>query len=334
MTQSSVALTIGAQPAVSARRPFSPVGFAHFSVPLGLCGLAGAWTAASDTIGAPTWVEDILWTVAALIWVVLIALYAVRRLRGPERVSSDLRHPVSGPFAANIPVIGVLLTTHFGRFVPVAAPWIVGALVVLSLLVAARLLTRWLTSEFDAELLHPGYFLPVVAAAFVGSIGFSSAHLPGAAMAAFGAGIFFWLVIGTVVTGRLITGSALPNALTPTLVVLVVPPGVGGVAWLSIVGGVRDPVGYALLGILIVLAAVQLMLLPVYLRLPATLSAWTFTFPLGSATNFTIRWLHADPGTPATVAGWALIAVATASVAAIALGVLVHGLMSRRDPLI
>jgi tellurite resistance protein len=187
-----------------------------------------------------------------------------------------------------------------------------------------------LISDFDAELLHPGYFLPVVAAAFVGSIGFSSVDLPGAAMAAFGAGIFFWLVIGTVVTGRLITGHALPKPLTPTLVVLVVPPGVGGVAWLSIAGGARDPVGSALLGILIVLAAVQLMLLPVYLRLPATLSAWTFTFPLGSATNFTIRWLHADPGTPATVASWVLIAVATASVAAIASAVLTHGLVSRR----
>ncbi|MET3144140.1 UNVERIFIED_ORG: tellurite resistance protein TehA-like permease [Arthrobacter sp. UYEF10] len=57
--------------------------------------------------------------------------------------------------------------------------------------------------------IHPGYLLPVVRGFFVASIGFSTVHAHSAAMAAFGIGASFWLVIGTVVTVRLMTGGEL-----------------------------------------------------------------------------------------------------------------------------
>jgi tellurite resistance protein len=61
--------------------------------------------------------------------------------------------------------------------------------------------------------IHPGYLLPVVPGFFVAGLGFSSIHAHDAAIAAFGIGAFFWLVIGTKVTVRLMTGGELHQPL-------------------------------------------------------------------------------------------------------------------------
>ncbi|MDQ0864986.1 tellurite resistance protein TehA-like permease [Arthrobacter globiformis] len=82
-------------------------------------------------------------------------------------------------------------------------------------IVAAQLLAHWVTGGVSMESIHPGYLLPVVPGSFVASIGFSSIHAHDAAMAAFGVGAFFWLVVGTVVTVRLMTGAEVPPAALP-----------------------------------------------------------------------------------------------------------------------
>lgn len=178
-----------------------------------------------------------------------------------------------------------------------------------------------LIRDVSIDHLHPGYFLPVVAGgAFVASISLSSAHLPQAAAAAFGIGVFFWLVIGTVVTNRLIVGGKLPPPLTPpTLSVLLVPPTVGGIAWLLLNGGRADAVGWAFIGITTVLTLVQLLLVPTYLRIPRSMSYWTFTFPIAATANLGLRWLAVSPfpGGSEAVA-WIVLVVASMVVVLIA----------------
>lgn len=60
--------------------------------------------------------------------------------------------------------------------------------------------------------IHPGYLLPVVPGFFVASIGFLSIDVRDAAMAAFGMDAFLWLVEGTFVAVRLVTGAGLTAA--------------------------------------------------------------------------------------------------------------------------
>lgn len=303
-----------------------PIGLAQFGIPLGVCGLAGAWTAAESTLAAAEWVPDVLWAVGALLWLGVGGAYVVQRRRATGAFSADLRHPIIGPFAAYAPIIALLLMTHFGQYIPDAAAWIVWALVFALLAVAARLVAHWLIGDLTLSHLHPGYFLPVVAGSFVGSIGLSSVRAHDAADAAFGVGIFFWLVIGTIVTGRLITGGPLPGPVKSTLSVLLVPPAVGGIAWLFLNGGRADGVGFAFLGVMIFFVVVQLILVPTYARLPFSAAFWTFTFPVASAANFTIRWCSSAPFPVSAAVAWlvlVLATIATTTVAVISITVLV-----------
>ncbi|MEV7135237.1 hypothetical protein AB0N24_20410 [Arthrobacter sp. NPDC093128] len=99
-------------------------------------------------------------------------------------------------------------------------------------MVAAQLLAHWVTGGVSMQSIHPGYLLPVVPGFFVASIGFSSIHAHNAAIAAFGIGAFFWLVIGTIVSVRLMTGGELSPAATTGLSAYLAAPATANIAWM------------------------------------------------------------------------------------------------------
>jgi tellurite resistance protein len=98
----------------------------------------------------------------------------------------------------------------------------------------AQLLSHWLQGNLPVKALHPGYFLPTAAGGFVCSLGLSLSGWHEAAESAFGVGLFFWLIIGTLIFSRLFTAEPLPDAAKPSLAVLVSPPATAGLAWFFI----------------------------------------------------------------------------------------------------
>ncbi|UFS58520.1 SLAC1 family transporter [Subtercola endophyticus] len=314
----------------NARRRPRGLGLNLFAVPLGLAGLGGAWTAGATLLGAPTWPSELLFAVAGVIWVVFSVTYIVEGSVRYGAFRADLTHPGIGPFASYIPVVGIVLATHYGQYVPAAAPWIMGVLVAALGTVAAQLFAHWIVGDLHIDSLHPGYFLPVVAGAFIASIGLSSVGAHEAAVAAFGVGVFFWLVVGTVVTGRLMTRSQLPDAVKPTLAVLLAPPATGGIAWFAASGGVSGPIEFAFAGVVVMMLLVQIVLLPEYRKIAFSLAFWAFTFPAASAANFSVRWFAASPFAGWQAVAWVVLGVASAIILAIAARSIVFVVAARR----
>jgi hypothetical protein len=110
-------------------------------------------------------------------------------------------------------------------------------------------------------------------------------------MAAFVIGAFFWLVIGTVVTVRLMTGSVLTAAAKTGLSAYLAAPATANIAWMLSHPGPVGAVQLGLTGVLVIMALTQVVLLPEYRKLPFTQMFWLFTFPVGATANYSIRWL-------------------------------------------
>ena len=116
MTHSATAVAL----APAAHEPVEPLNaepgmheLSRFGVPLGLAGLGGAWSAARSSLGSPIWPEEILYGTATALWLVLTVTYVFRGLRRKGTFRSDLKHEVAGPFASFIPLIGILLSSHY-----------------------------------------------------------------------------------------------------------------------------------------------------------------------------------------------------------------------------
>lgn len=157
---SRVAPTAEVEATPGIRRPL--ISLTAFGIPLGLAGTAGVW-AAAQLVGAPQWPGEVLYALSAAFWGTFTALYIFDRFRRRRRFQGDLRHPAVGPFAAYIPLIAVLLASHYhesGHPIFAILCWVsVGALAI----VAAQLVAHWLTGGVTLDAVHPGFFIPVVA---------------------------------------------------------------------------------------------------------------------------------------------------------------------------
>jgi tellurite resistance protein len=285
-----------------------------FGMPLGLAGIGGCWAVAATDLAAPRWPAEAFFGLSAVLWLILSALYVTFGLRRSGTFEADLKHPLSGPFAAYLPLIAILLSTHYSEFDAEAGRWVCVASVVLLGVVAARLVAHWIAGGVALDAVHPGYFVPVVAGANVASIGFSAMGASGAAIAAFGVGLFFWFVVGTVVLVRLMTGPALAVGLKPSMTAFLAAAATSNLAWLVAHPGAFGEVQFVLVGVFVLMVAVQIALLSEYRFVPFGQSWWTFTFPLASTTNFALRWLaEATPAGFETLS-WLVLATATAFV--------------------
>jgi tellurite resistance protein len=234
-------------------------------------------------------------------------------------MASQLRHPAQGPIAAIVPTVGMLLGSELFLVSKAAGT----ALTVLSLLAAAAfagwILAHWHRGSLNPEAFHGAFLLPTVAAAFIASIATARLGLPGVAFACFAIGVFFWVAIVTVLLARLAFFPPLPDALTPTLAILLAPPAVGGAAWFTMNGVDDDPVSLGLLGMLVLMLIVQGFMLGTYRRLAFTLGFWSFTFPVASSASYGIQWLRLADFDGRDVAAVGLAVVSTALTAAIAI---------------
>jgi tellurite resistance protein len=305
------------------------IDLSAFAIPLGLAGLAGLWQAMRATSSVPAWPSEVLFALSGALWLAVLVAYASNRLGDPRPFSPGSRKAVYGPFIAYAPVIGILLSLHYVEYAGDAARAAVVVFVVILVVLIAELLAHWLHGNTPIETFHPGYFLPLVAGAFISSVALSTSGWHEAAEAAFGIGAFFWLVIGAIVFGRLFIGPPLPDLLKPLLSVLVSAPATAGIAWFVLRGGSLDVIEYALLGVLFLMIAAQVSLIPVYRKLKFTPTFWAFTFPSAASANIIVRWLGAAHYVAWEAWSWAVTAAATGIIAGIAVATIVDARATR-----
>lgn len=263
-----------------------------FAMPLGFAGLGSAWSA-TDLGSLGEWASQICCAISLVVWLALTVAYLIAFAR---RIAPGYAHPTQGPLVSFIPAVGLLLAIHYGALAPVARVWSVVAFVVVLAVFDAFLVGHWLTGGPGEASVHPGYFAAVVAGPFIATIGLQSVHLTPVAWACFGVGIFFFLAIGGVVLDRLISSPVREGSL-PSTAILMAAPATADVAWLIAHGDQPDAVSWALAGLVGLMLMVQLTLVPRYLRARFSMSFWTFSFPLASASNVAAR-LSAAAGSP------------------------------------
>lgn len=187
-----------------------------FAIPLGLAGLAGTWRTAAARVGAPAAFANLIYLLAAGVLALLGAALVDKLARRPQRVRSELAHPVVAPFYALLPISGMLLALGLAPYARALAAVLFCACFAGAWLFGAWLAGQWIVRPLDAGSIHPGYFLPTVGAGMIGAEGITQLGAPALGWLSFGAAAICWMLFGAVIMYRLLVGPPLPAALTPT----------------------------------------------------------------------------------------------------------------------
>jgi tellurite resistance protein len=220
-----------------------------FGMGFGLAGLATAWRIGVDQHLAPHEVSDVLIGLAAVAWMVSVLLYLRYVLTTPGSLTSDLHDMTVGPFASLALITPILLAAD--GIAPYSQP--VARVIIDVFIAGVVLLGGWFTGTWmrggtDLERLHPGYFLPTVAGGLVASAGAAEVGQERLAQFMLGLGIICWIIVGSMILGRLIFRPPLPDALAPTMAIEVAPAAVASLAYFFIHGAYITPFVTALAG--------------------------------------------------------------------------------------
>ena len=302
--------------------PSSDSGFAAtmplplFASVMGTCGLGLVWHVVEHRWQLQPVVSTSLTVLAAGLLVVLLASYGFKTLRYRDKVMKELRNPVRINFlpaiSINLILLGILSRPWLEGISN--ALWMVGA--ALQLVLTITIVTIWLNSERPPNSLNPAWFIPAV-----GNILIPVASVPAGYLITgwffFSVGLFYWIILGTIVFYRLVIGDALEKPMRPTLAILMAPPAVAFLAWLQLGSGLGG-VGMVLYFIALLNFLLLIPQVPGFLKLPFFPSWWAYTFPLAAFTVATFRFADASGavGDPILIGLAMLATVVIATVAA------------------
>lgn len=293
---------------------------AYFGMVLGLAGLGAAWRAAHLAWGLPVPVGEIITLIAGLVWLIVATLYFLKWWLARDAALLEAAHPVQCCF---IGLAGVATMLVAGGLQPYShsialAFYVSGALFTLIFAV-------WRTGGLWFGARDPGHttpvlYLPTVAGSFVmGSVG-SALGFYDLGQYAFGAGLFGWLAVESVLLHRFLTAPELASALRPTLGIQLAPPAVGAVSLIAISPSAPLFIAHAMIGYGVLQMLILLRLLPWITREPFAPSYWAFTFGATALATAPIRLLLlGDDGVVRYLAP-VLFVIANVVVVTIALG--------------
>jgi len=275
-----------------------------FGIALGVAGLALAWHAAVPLLGIPQTVPDALDVLAAVLWLVLVGAYLVQ---GPRIILADLRDPVLSPFVSASAITAMILAAALAADAAAAGRVLVIVFLAATIAIGGWLTGQWMTGGIEPDSLHPGYLLPTAAGGLIGANAAAQVHLHALAEASFGIGVICWVLLSSMIMKRLFAGPALPSALVPTMAIELGVATVAGSAYFAVAGRTVSFMACALGGYAVLMAVVQVRLIPVYRRLSFTPGFWSFAFAYAAAASDALGWLAISrpPGTT----GYAIVVI-------------------------
>ncbi len=294
-----------------------PVGL--FGSVMGLTGLSVAWRLAHLRFGVSSAVADAIGAIAVLAFVLVAAGYAIKIAIAPQAVKAEFAHPIAGNLFGTflislllLPIVLAPLSIDFAR-----AVWAVGAVGMTAF--GWSVVDRWMNRRQQAAHATPAWIIPVVGMLDVPlampSLGLQS--MQAVMVLGLAVGLFFTLPLFTLIFSRLLFEEPLPDALKPSLMVLLAPFSVGCSAYILTADQV-DLFAQALFALTVFMLAVllgRLRYLPACC--PFRVSWWAVSFPLAATAVAGLRIATALPGTLTSVIAIVLLALATFVIAAL-----------------
>ena len=298
-----------------------PVPASFFAIVLGIIGLGSAWRDAVRLWSLPSVVAEAIMFVGAAVWVVVLLLYAANWIWAREQVRAELEHPIHCCFFALVPISALLMVLAVLPYSRAAAVALFAVGTVGQLIFAVYRTGRVWQGGADPAAVTPVLYLPAVAGSLVTAVVAGALGFVELGRLFFGAGIFSWLALESIIVRRFYLDPPMPPALRPGIGLQLAPPAVGAVAYLSITVGRPDIIAEALLGYGLLHGLVLARLLPWIARQPFAASYWAFSFGVAAMAIAALRLVERGIEAPPFVAlAAALFVIANVVIGAIAVG--------------
>ena len=258
-----------------------------FAVVMGFSGFVIAIAKAYHLIDMPYIVYETLLFIDTALFFTIFILYMIKLFLYPHAVKKEFYHPVKSAFMATISISFLLVSIAYYDYAPTISIlfWYIGA--PLQLIFTFVVLRYWIINQFDIIHSNPAWFIPIVGNLLVPVVGVDAAPLY-VSVFFFSIGLFFWLVLFTIMLYRIIFHHPLAKKLVPTFFIFIAPPAVAFISYFRITNGSIDMMSLFLYSIAFFTFVLLLLLMKIYDTKEFFISWWAYTFPLAAMTIATL----------------------------------------------
>lgn len=258
-----------------------------FAVIMGVSGLTIAFGKAYHLLNVPYFIYQILLLIDTVLFLAIFTTYMYKWLVYPEAVKSEFLHPIKSSFMATISISFLLVSIAFYEYAPTVSLglWYLGA--PLQLFFTINVLSYWINNSFKEVHSNPAWFIPIVGNVLVPVVGVDAAPIY-ISIFFFSIGVFFWIVLFTMVMYRIVFHQPMAKKLIPTLFIFIAPPAVAFISYFRISYGSIDMLSMFLYCVALVTLFLLLFMIKIYDRTQYFISWWAYTFPLAAITIATI----------------------------------------------
>jgi len=283
-----------------------------FAIIMGLSGLAIMFAKAYHLLDMPYWIYALLLFVDTILFLGIFTAYMFKWLLYPEAVKKEFYHPIKSSFMAAVSISFLLLSIAFYDFAPTVSIllWWIGA--PLQLFFTLIIIRYWIHNDLKVVHSNPAWFIPIVGNVLVPVVGVEAAPV-WISLFFFALGLFFWLVLFTIMMNRIIFHHPLAKKLVPTLFILIAPPAIGFVSYFRITNGSIDMFSMFLYFVALFTLLLLLFMVRMFDTKQFFISWWAYTFPLAAMTIATLL-LHMAVRTTTTYVGSVILMLLTTSV--------------------
>ena len=295
--------------------PHLPVSV--FSIVMGLSGFAIATAKFYHVQWLPKLVADAVLCGDALAFAVLLKINYF-----PDEVGHELAHPVRVNFFATISISFLLLSIAMYSFWPLLAVllWWLGA--IMQVVITLLTMRFWVQNSYDVKHCNPAWFIPVVGNILIPIVGVDLVARE-VSFFFFAFGMFFWIVLFTIIFYRLVFHPPLPAKMVPTLFIFIAPAAVGFVSYMRIMQS-WDIFALSLLSLTYFFVLFLGVMARGFVQLSFTLSWWAYTFPMAAATIATTVAFQVTQAPALAVIAWLLLAATATSIVIVSVATAQH----------
>lgn len=297
-----------------------PVPAAYFGMVLGIAGMGTAWRIAAKLWPVPGFVGETLMALAGLVWMALSLAFIAKWLWFRPAALAEVGDPVLCCYISLFPATTMLMGAAIMPYSRTAALVFVIAGTLGQLGFAAYRSAGLWRGLHSPEATTPGVYLPTVSGNLISAITLGALGYADWGLLFFGAGLFSWLSLESVILQRLRTLGALPNPLRPSIGIQLAPPLVACEAYLFVNGGQPDLFAQILFGY----GLLQLLFLARLLRWtfeqPFSVSFWAFSFGISALAVSSLHFFARNPESPVGMMALPIFLFANGAIALLILG--------------
>ena len=268
----------------SDRLQFFPIMM--FAIVMGLAGLTLVFKKVSEALYLPSVIYTIMMIGTTIIFFIITFMYLKKIMKHKEEVKKEFSHPIRiNFFAASSISILILSMVYKNTIDPIAQIFfIIGA--DFHIFFTFYTIKFWINNNLEMQHSNPAWFIPIVGNLIVpiagkGFVDDSILYFY------FSIGIFFWIILFSIILNRIIFHNQFAPKFMPTLFILIAPPAIGFISYIKLTGSL-DFFAQILFNLGLFFTILVFVMYKNFINIKFFISWWAFTFPMAAVTLATV----------------------------------------------